>query len=187
MIDSTNPRIMANAIRKLFSKISAIPVVKGNPSGSGFNTLLTKIQIGSSKYKLPAEVVANPEGEATTSLTKLGIGTGIFSVGGGSRFVKLAEYEGEGIGYAAEATITLSEDIDNFDAIMVVCKLTANEGFPSGWYPVDFVKTLSTRAYSFYAGGSPAHYCDFLYATGTTLTALRTTGAYIYSVYGIKF
>ena len=78
MIDSTNPRIMANAIRKLFSKTSAIPVVKGNPTGSGFNTLLTKLQIGSSKYKLPEEVTANPTTESTTLLSALKIGSDEF-------------------------------------------------------------------------------------------------------------
>lgn len=84
MIDSMNPRILASNIRELFKKISSIEPgtsVEGNPSGSGYNTLLTKIKIGSSKYKLPADVTANPEGEATDSLSKLGIGSGIFSVG----------------------------------------------------------------------------------------------------------
>lgn len=83
MIDSTNPRILANNIRKLFAMIKAIvpgTVVEGNPSGSGFNTLLTKIKIGNSKYKLPPEVTANPEGEATGSLTKIGIGSEIYPV-----------------------------------------------------------------------------------------------------------
>ena len=79
MIDSTNPRVMADNIKELASQAS---VVKGNPTGSGFNTLLTKLQIGSSKYKLPANVVANPEGEATGSLTKLQVGSSVFSVAG---------------------------------------------------------------------------------------------------------
>ena len=83
MIDSTNPRILANNIKKLLARINAIvpgTVVTGNPSGSGFNTLLTKIKIGDSKYKLPDAVVGNPEGEATDSLSKLSIGSSIFSI-----------------------------------------------------------------------------------------------------------
>lgn len=83
MIDSINPRIMADNIKKL----DARPVgtqVEGNPSGSGFNTLLTKLKIGNSKYKLPANVTANPADEATDSLTKIGIGSGIYSISGGS-------------------------------------------------------------------------------------------------------
>ena len=83
MIDSTNPRSLADNIRILLKKVNSIvpgTVVEGNPSGTGFNTLLTKIKIGSHKYKLPSDVVANPEGEATGSLSKIGIGDGIFSV-----------------------------------------------------------------------------------------------------------
>lgn len=85
MIDSTNPRILANNIRKLFAMVKAIvpgTVVEGNPIGSGYDNLLTKIKIGSSKYKLPEEVTANPEGEATGSITKLGVGSAIYEVGG---------------------------------------------------------------------------------------------------------
>ena len=87
MTDSTNPRILANNIRKLFKKVNSIEpgtVVEGNPSGSGFNTLLTKIKIGSNKYKLPKDVTPNPEGEASDELTKLGIGSDIYSISGGS-------------------------------------------------------------------------------------------------------
>lgn len=82
MIDSTNPRIMADNIRKLFAKPTGT-VVEGNPSGSGFNTLLTKIKIGSHKYKIPDAVVANPEGELTGNLSKIGIGSGIYPVTNG--------------------------------------------------------------------------------------------------------
>lgn len=85
MIDSTNPRILANNIRKLFAMVKAIvpgTVVEGNPTGTGYNTLLSKIKIGSSKYKLPAEVVANPEGETAGELSKLKIGDTAFSVEG---------------------------------------------------------------------------------------------------------
>ena len=91
MIDSTNPRILANNIKKLLARINAIvpgTVVTGNPSGSGFNTLLTKIKIGDSKYKLPDAVVANPEAEASTDLTKLTVGSTIYGIpGGGGGFI----------------------------------------------------------------------------------------------------
>lgn len=80
MIDSTNPRILANNIRKLFSKISRIPSVEGNPSGNGYNTLLTKLKIGSSKYKLPKDVTVNPEAEATGDLTKLEVGGVVYGI-----------------------------------------------------------------------------------------------------------
>ena len=87
MIDSTNIRIIADNIRHLFKKVNSIEpgtVVQGNPSGSGFNTLLTKIKIGNSKYKLPAESIPNPEAEATDELTKLQIGETVYELGGGS-------------------------------------------------------------------------------------------------------
>ena len=83
MIDSTNPRIMATNIRELGARPAGTSV-EGNPSGSGYTTLLTKLKVGTNKYKLPADVKANPEGEASGSLNKIGIGSGIYSVGGGS-------------------------------------------------------------------------------------------------------
>lgn len=83
MIDSTNPRIMVNNIRELESKISANDV-EGNPSGSGYNTLLTKMKIGGNKFKLPGQVVANPSGSATSEVTKLEVGGTIYSIGGSS-------------------------------------------------------------------------------------------------------
>ena len=82
MIDSTNPRIMANNIRELESKIGANDV-EGNPSGTGYNTLLTKMKIDGKKYKLPNQVIANPMAEATDEVTKLEIGGAIYSLGGG--------------------------------------------------------------------------------------------------------
>ena len=85
MIDSTNPRIMANNIRELSTKIEANDVV-GNPTGSGYNTLLTKIKIDGNKFKLPADVSANPADEATDEATKLKIGSTVYSLGGGGGY-----------------------------------------------------------------------------------------------------
>lgn len=82
MIDSTNPRIMADNIRELNTRMISNDV-EGNPSGSGFNTLLTKMKIDGKKYKLPNQVVANPIGEATGEVETLEIGGSIYSVGGG--------------------------------------------------------------------------------------------------------
>ena len=82
MIDSTNPRIMADNIRELNARMTSNDV-EGNPSGSGFNTLLTKMKIDGKKYKLPNQVVANPTGEATGEIETLEIGGSIYSVGGG--------------------------------------------------------------------------------------------------------
>lgn len=85
MIDSTNPRILANNIRKLFAMVKAIvpgTVVEGNPTGTGYTNLLKKIKIGSSKYKLPDEVTANPEDAATGDLSKIKIGDSVYGLNG---------------------------------------------------------------------------------------------------------
>ena len=82
MVDSTNPRIMASNIQELNARMISNDV-EGNPSGSGFNTLLTKMKIDGKKYKLPNQVVANPTGEATGEIETLEIGGSIYSVGGG--------------------------------------------------------------------------------------------------------
>lgn len=78
MIDSTNPRCLADNIRHLIKKIAAIPIVQGNPTGSGYNTLITKLKIGNTKYKLPSNVIANPEGDAIAQITKIQIGDTIY-------------------------------------------------------------------------------------------------------------
>lgn len=113
MVDSTNPRILAGNIRALAKKIASIvpgTVVEGNPSGSGFNTLLTKIKIGSNKYKLPDQVTANSEDEATEALTKLKIGSNVYGIeaGGldyGTSETKIGKYKGSDL-YAAEVTFS---------------------------------------------------------------------------------
>lgn len=185
MIDSTNPRILANNIRKLFSKISDIPSVEGNPSGSGYNTLLTKLKIGNIKYKLPKDVTVNPEGEASGALNKLGVGSAIYSVASPVQFTKLAEYSGDGVGYAASDTITLSEAMTNYDILMFDVRYSKTEGLPNGFVSVNNLKnTFTTRSYV-YNGGTL--FADVVYASDTTLTVLRTTYAYITAVYGIKF
>ena len=95
MVDSTNPRIMANNIRELESKIVTNDV-EGNPSGSGYNTLLTKMKIDGKKFKLPNQVEANPEGEATDDLEKVSIGGTIFALAGGGLEEKTFTYTGDG-------------------------------------------------------------------------------------------
>ena len=152
MIDSTNIRIIADNIRHLFKKVNSIEpgtVVEGNPSGSGFNTLLTKIKIGSSKYKLPSQVVANPEtesttlleslqvgsdefvlpanvtanpeGTATSDLTKIGIGSGIFGIPVGGTEYSTTEQK-------------IGKWIDGSDLYMITY---ATDSPPADWNPVN--------------------------------------------------
>ena len=80
MTDSTNPRIIADNIRALFKKIKAA-VVNANPEGEATGTL-TKLEVKGSIYAIPqgTNVTANPEGEATGSLTSLGIGGVKYSI-----------------------------------------------------------------------------------------------------------
>lgn len=64
--------------------IQSIPdSVVANPSGTA-STTLTKIQIGSTKYNVGGTtVVANPSGTASTDLTKITIGSTIYSIPSG--------------------------------------------------------------------------------------------------------
>lgn len=80
MTDSTNPRVMADNIKILDKKIKAADV-NANPEGEATGTL-TKLGVDGSIYSIPqgTSVTANPEGEATETLTKLEVGTGIYSI-----------------------------------------------------------------------------------------------------------
>ena len=100
MIDSTNPRQMADNIKEL-NKRMINNDVEGNPSGSGFNTLLTKLKIDGKKYKLPNQVTANPAGEASDEIEKIDIGGTVYSLGGGGGYTpNYSETEAEvGITY----------------------------------------------------------------------------------------
>ena len=80
MVDSTNPRIMADNIKELDKKIIAADV-NANPTGEATGTL-TKLEVDGTIYAIPqgTSVTANPEGAATSELTKIGVGTSIFSI-----------------------------------------------------------------------------------------------------------
>lgn len=149
MIDSTNPRIIANNIKKLLARINAIvpgTVVAGNPSGSGFNTLLTKIKIGDNKYKLPANVVANPEDEATGTLSKISIGDSIYSIEtGGSDInytdseVKIGKYMGSDL-YKK----TVNVNTQNLDWVVMNDSNCNILGFDSC---ASFIEAMSSSGY----------------------------------------
>lgn len=165
MIDSTNPRILANNIKKLLARINAIvpgTVVAGNPSGSGFNTLLTKIKIGDNKYKLPDAVVGNPEDEATDDLTKLKIGSQVFNVKAGSAYSEVEQiigkwiddttlYEkvidlGENTNISNDSWQSISQTISNLDLILN-CR-----GFNTNGTFYDLMATHTSGAISVLSG-----------------------------------
>ena len=82
MIDSTNPRIMANNIRELAANSGGGgTTVVANPEGEA-TAALAKLQVGEGIYSIPqpTTVEANPVGEATTGLTKLEVGSTIYSI-----------------------------------------------------------------------------------------------------------
>ena len=136
MIDSTNPRIMADNIRQLAA------------AGSGGST-----------------VVPNPEGEATANLTKIGIDTSILSIpevkiltgtaeatssAGGSSSITFASalpdanylvctnIEGGGVGWATFG-------------VMITDKATS--GFTLGWFNGESHEAAVIRWYVLYIDG----------------------------------
>lgn len=72
MIDSTNPRQMADNINMLAARPTGTEV-KANPAGSTGDHVLTKIQIGSTKYAVGGgvtkTVLYNPEVPASVDTT----------------------------------------------------------------------------------------------------------------------
>lgn len=106
--------------------------------------------------------------------------------GGSSTFTKLAEYTGAGVGYDAGDTINLSDSLTNYDVLMFSVLYNGTQAFPNAMVTVNDLKNkLTTGFYAGYIGG--VGYTDVKYATDTSLTVLRTSSMYVYSVYGIKF
>ena len=78
--DSTNPRVMADNIKTLNEKIKEADV-NANPEGEATGTL-TKLEVDGEIYAIPqgTSVVANPEDEATDTLTKLEVGEEVYEI-----------------------------------------------------------------------------------------------------------
>lgn len=87
MVDSTNPRVLADNIRELAAR-EVGPAIEANPEGAATEDL-EKLGIDGTVYGIPApiSVVANPEGEATADLTKLGINGAIYGIEAGANIV----------------------------------------------------------------------------------------------------
>ena len=107
--------------------------------------------------------------------------------GGGtsSGLVELARYTGAGAGYAAGDTITLSDNINNYDVLMFASNYEAKTtGFENALVTVNDFKTKYST--TFYAVYNPAAYADVKYLTDTTISVLRTNRAFVNAVYGMK-
>lgn len=81
MVDSTNPRIIADNIKKLAASTGEIPIVEANPTGET-TTDLEKLGVDGTVYGIPQGTIveANPTGEATTDLEKLTVGETIYGI-----------------------------------------------------------------------------------------------------------
>lgn len=108
------------------------------------------------------------------------------SGGGGSCLVKLAEYSGAGHGFSEGDTITLSDNMVNYDVLMFASNYSDDvSGWINGLVTVSDFKTKYTGR--FYAQYQKDGYTDVKYLTDTTISVLRASGAFINAVYGIKF
>lgn len=107
-------------------------------------------------------------------------------VGGGSCLVKLAEYSGAGHGFSEGDTITLSDNMINYDVLMFASNYSDDvSGWINGLVTVSDFKTKYTGR--FYAQYQKDGYTDVKYLTDTTISVLRASGAFVNAVYGIKF
>ena len=104
----------------------------------------------------------------------------------GSALVKLAEYSGSGHGFSEGDTITLSDNMVNYDVLMFATNYSDDvSGWINGLVTVSDFKTKYIGR--FYAQYQKDGYTDVKYLTDTTISVLRASGAFINAVYGIKF
>ena len=108
--------------------------------------------------------------------------------GGGGNLTLLASPPSGSTYFAVNTNITLSENMNNYDAIMFVPAWTTTPSataFPPAIYPVAYFKALTDRAYTYYGG---AGYNDVRYINDTTVMFLRNGGEVVCNaVYGIKY
>lgn len=142
-----------------------------------------------------SSVIPNPTGTPTDTLDTVSINGTIYEIqgsgGGGSTngFVKLAEYSGSGQGYAAGDTITLSDDMTNYDMLVFATNMFASPnvyGVPAAFVTVDDFKTRYTeRFFTWYE--DTTGYNDVNYVSDTSIYVLRVSGVSFHAVYGVKF
>ena len=102
--------------------------------------------------------------------------------GSGVNIVKLAETNTTGF---SVGNVTLSDSITNYD-ILIFCTNYSSQaaGFQTAaYFTDDIINRYTTDFYVVYNG---AGYCDMQYVDDTTLAVLRTNGAYVHKIYGVK-
>ncbi len=141
-----------------------------------------------------SSVIPNPTGTPTDTLNTVSIDGTIYEIQGSGRgstngFVKLAEYSGSGQGYAAGDTITLSDDMTNYDMLVFATNMFASPnvyGVPAAFVTVDDFKTRYTeRFFTWYE--DTTGYNDVNYVSDTSIYVLRVSGVSFHAVYGVKF
>lgn len=140
-------------------------------------------------------VIANPEGEATDTLTKIQIGDDIYEIAGGSGgsgFTKTTLYEISGT--TPESVITLSQSIENFDLIEVVSLYghSDEEDYKNTtmFNAEELVNSIgSARPKNWWVGNDTVYV--WFYVTDVDEFTIHTqtgqTGLGIWYVYGYKF
>lgn len=81
MVDSWNPAVLNDGLRSGAAGGGGGTTVEANPEGEATATL-SKLGVDDTIYGIPAPttVVANPEGEATSDLTKLQVGSSVYGI-----------------------------------------------------------------------------------------------------------
>lgn len=116
------------------NKLADLVQVEANPSSGTSAGDLSSISIGGTKYDIPTgggggtTVIANPSGEATDELEKLQVGNTIYSIpeggSGGGEFSKTSLFTSS----TDVQNITLSDSIENYDAISIIAGYTDGGG-----------------------------------------------------------
>ena len=173
MMNTWNPAEIMERLNHLESIVKGIPTpvdVVANPEGEA-STDLEKLTVGDTTYAIPegTAVEANPEGEASTDLTKLTVGETIYAIPVG------------GVEYSTTEQ-KIGKWVDGSDLYMR--SFVNNQWGGSDW---NFVNdpTLEIRGYvseaSYFDGTSSAGYHRFYFNTsysGTTVTFIVNDTVY---------
>ena len=95
MMNTWNPAEIMERLNHLESIVKALPVtvIEANPEGEA-STDLTKLTVGETIYAIPeaTAIEANPEGEATVDLTKLLISETVYEIASGGITYSTTEF-----------------------------------------------------------------------------------------------
>lgn len=108
--------------------------------------------------------------------------------GGGGHLTLLASPPSGSTYFPLNTNITLNDDMTNYDCIMFCPAYVGDPSsiaYPPAIFPVDYFKSLTNRAFTYYAS---AGYNDIGYVDDTTIIVYRNGGEVCCNaVYGIKY